>query len=131
MLNRAQVRELADQGVEIGGHTVMHPILTSVSDDRAQAEMIAGKQELEAITGKSVRVFAYPNGKPQRDYAARHVAMARAAGFELAVTTANGVANRMSDIYQLPRLMPWGSSMTKLATRMVKNAWMGKAELTC
>lgn len=131
MLSRAQVRELAERGVEIGGHTVTHPILAAVANERAQAEIVAGKQELEAITGKPVKVFAYPNGKPQRDYAAQHVAMARAAGFELAVTTANGVATPTTDIYQLPRFMPWGASMSKLAARMVRNAWMGKTAPTC
>ena len=93
--------------------------------------MFVGKQELEAIIGSQIRVFAYPNGKPQRDYAARHVAMAKSVGFELAVTTASGVATRASDMYQLPRFMPWGSSMTKLAARMVRNAWMEKAVATC
>lgn len=131
MLSRDQVRELAHQGVEIGGHTVAHPILTSIPDGHAQAEIVSGKQELEAITGNPIRVFAYPNGKPQRDYAAPHVAMAKSAGFELAVTTASGVATPASDMYQLPRFMPWGASMTKLATRMVRNAWKGKAALTC
>lgn len=131
MMSRDQVRQLADQGVEIGGHTVMHPILTSVSDERALAEMVEGKRELEAITGRPVSVFAYPNGKPQRDYVACHVAMAKAAGFELAVTTVNGLATLKSDLYQLPRFMPWGGSMTKLASRMVRNAWSGAEAPAC
>lgn len=131
MLGRAQVRELADQGVEIGGHTVTHPILAAVPDERAQAEILAGKQELETITGRPVTVFAYPNGKPQRDYLTNHVAMVRSAGFELAVTTTNGVATPATDIFQLPRFMPWGASLTRLAARMVQNAWMGRKVPTC
>jgi peptidoglycan/xylan/chitin deacetylase (PgdA/CDA1 family) len=123
MMNREQVREIADQGMEVGGHTVIHPILTAIPDDRALAEIVAGKQELEAITGRPVRTFAYPNGKPQRDYAPCHVEMAKAAGFDLAVTTVNGFATPGSDGFQLPRFMPWGGSMTKLAARMVRNAW--------
>lgn len=123
MLSRDQVRKLADEGVEIGGHTVLHPILTSVSEERARNEIVDGKRELEAIIGRPVKVFAYPNGKPQRDYADCHVEMVKAAGFELAVTTVNGLATPMNDIFQLPRFMPWGSSMTKLASRMVRNAW--------
>jgi peptidoglycan/xylan/chitin deacetylase (PgdA/CDA1 family) len=125
MLTSGQVRELADRGVEIGGHTVTHPILTSVEDDRVLEEMEAGKRQLEAITGKSVRTFAYPNGKPERDYAARHVSMARKVGFELAVSTASGVATRDSDIFQLPRFIPWGA-LSKLGVRMLKNAWTGE-----
>jgi peptidoglycan/xylan/chitin deacetylase (PgdA/CDA1 family) len=123
MLSRDQVRKLADAGVEIGGHTVLHPILTSVSEERARNEIVDGKRELEAIIGRPVKVFAYPNGKPQRDYADCHVEMAKAAGFELAVTTVNGLATPMNDLFQLPRFMPWGGSMTKLASRIVRNAW--------
>lgn len=123
MLSRDQVRNLADQGVEIGGHTVMHPILTSVSDERARSEIVDGKRELETITGGPVKVFAYPNGKPQRDYAACHVDMVKAAGFDFAVNTVNGLATPMSDPFQLPRFLPWGGSMTKLASRLVRNAW--------
>jgi peptidoglycan/xylan/chitin deacetylase (PgdA/CDA1 family) len=123
MMNRDQVREIAEQGMEVGGHTVIHPILTAIPDNRALDEIVAGKQELEVITGRPVSTFAYPNGKPQRDYAPCHVEMAKAAGFELAVTTVNGFATPRSDGYQLPRFMPWGGSMTKLAARMVRNAW--------
>lgn len=127
MLSRNQVRELADLGIEIGGHTVTHPILTSIDDERAKREMAAGKQQLEEITGRPVKVFAYPNGQPGKDFAARHVAMAKEAGFELAVTTARGVAHRDSDAFQLPRFAPWGTSKKRWAVQLTKNAWSGKA----
>lgn len=128
MLSRDQVRQLADQGVEIGGHTVMHPVLTSVSKERALAEVVEGKRELELITGRSIRVFAYPNGKPQRDYAACHVEMVKEAGFELAVTTINDLATPMDDIFQLPRFLPWGADVRNLMSRMVLTAWRRRSE---
>ena len=131
MLTSAQVTELSRRGVEIGGHTVAHTILTTLDDDRARQEMATGKRQLETITGRPVRAFAYPNGRPNRDYAARHAAMAREVGFDLAVTTASGVANPASDVFQLPRFTPWGSSMTILGARMMRNAWTGKAAATC
>lgn len=131
MLNRDQVSELARQGVEIGGHTVTHPILTSIDDARAMDEMLQGKQLLENLTAGPVRVFAYPNGQPQKDYAKRHVAMARNAGFELAVTTARGVSNPDSDVFQLPRFAPWGTTAWRWSAQMVRNAWTGKAEASC
>lgn len=123
MLTSEQVRELSNYGVEIGGHTVAHTILTTLDDDGARQEMALGKQKLEAITGRPVRTFAYPNGRPRRDYAARHVAMAREAGFELAVSTESGVGKPDSDIFQLPRFSPWGASTTMLGARMMRNAW--------
>lgn len=131
MLTSAQVGELSRHGIEIGGHTVAHPILTAIDDERAKQEMATGKQQLEVITGTPVRTFAYPNGRPERDYAARHVAMAKDVGFELAVTTASGVANVNSDVFQLPRFSPWGTSLAMLGARMMRNAWIGKAASTC
>ena len=131
MLRSEQVAELSRHGIEIGGHTVAHTILTTLDDARARTEMATGKQQLEHIVGRPVRMFAYPNGRPGRDYAARHAAMAREVGFELAVTTASGVAQRTSDPYQLPRFTPWGASVAKLGARMMRNAWTGKAFAVC
>ncbi len=131
MLTSQQVRELARRGVEIGGHTIAHTILTTLDDETASHEMLIGKQKLESLTGKPVTTFAYPNGRPHRDYESRHVAMVRKLGFEVAVSTSHGVANAQSDIYQLPRFVPWGRSLTMLGARMVRNAWTGKATMTC
>lgn len=122
MLTTEQLRLLAGREVDIGGHTVAHAILTSVDDDYALSEMVTGKQQLEAIIGRRVTSFAYPNGKPMRDYAARHVAMARKAGFERAVSTSAGVAIRGADKWQLPRFSPWGRSMLAWSAQMTRNA---------
>ncbi|MEW6293388.1 MAG: polysaccharide deacetylase family protein [Pseudomonadota bacterium] len=131
MLTSEQVRELSRRGVDIGGHTINHPILASVEDDVARQEIAGGKQRLEAITGKPVSTFAYPNGRPHRDYAVRHVDMVRELGFELAVSTAHGVGNPGSDSLQLPRFTPWGATNVKRSAQMMRNAWKGKAAATC
>lgn len=122
MLTSKQVKELAERGVEIGGHTVAHTILTTLDDDRALEEIKVGKQQLEAITGKTVTSFAYPNGKPGRDYAEHHVPLVKAAAFKRAVSTASGVGVCESDKYQLPRFTPWGNSEFKIAAQLVRNA---------
>ncbi len=131
MLTSAQVGELARRGIEIGGHTDAHAILTTLSDQQARAEIEAGRRRLETIVEKPVTVFAYPNGRPHRDYAARHVAIVRALGFELAVSTAHGVANHATDCYQLPRFTPWDQTRTKWSLRLLHNARTGKAMETC
>lgn len=123
MLTSRQVAELSASGVEIGGHTVNHPILTSVKDDVASYEIAAGKRRLEELTGKSIRTFAYPNGRPCQDYAARHVAIVKEIGFDLAVTTSHGTSSRESDVFQLPRFTPWGNSALKWGGMLARNAW--------
>lgn len=126
MMTDEQVKELSDRGVDIGGHTVGHPILTSIDDELARQEIAQGKQRLEAITGKPVLTFAYPNGRPHRDYTARHVAMVRELGFVLAVSTANGAGGPDSDIFQLPRFTPWAKANVTRSAQMLRNAWIRK-----
>ncbi len=124
MLTREMVASMAEQGVEIGGHTVSHPILTSLDDQDARAEIENGKTELEAITGRPVRLFAYPNGKTGMDYDDRHVRMAREAGFAAAFTTTPGAASKRHDLFQLPRSRPWDPTPVRFGMRLL--SWLAK-----
>lgn len=121
MLTSDQVRTLAESGMTIGAHTVSHPILARVAEQEARTEMILSKQTLEAITGSEVTLFAYPNGKPETDYTAKHVQLAREAGFSAAVSTAWGVATKRSDMFQIPRFTPWDRTHWRYALRLVRN----------
>jgi peptidoglycan/xylan/chitin deacetylase (PgdA/CDA1 family) len=121
MMRSDQVLALHRAGMEIGAHTVNHPILTALADDAAQAEIARGRATLEALTGAPVRTLAYPNGGPDRDYDRRHAAMAQALGFEAAVTTAAGVSRPGDDLFQLPRFTPWDESLPRWLMRLVAN----------
>ena len=121
MMRPAQINRLHDAGMEIGGHTVNHPILTLLDDRQARAEIVGGKHRLEEITGAPVTLFAYPNGKPGRDYGPRDVELVRQAGFVAAVSTTAGAANRASDPFQLPRFTPWDRSPCRFGLRLLAN----------
>lgn len=120
MLTREMVAAMVRQGIEIGGHTVTHPILTRLDDEAARAEIETGKTELEAVTGCPVRLFAYPNGKVGKDFDDRHVRMARDAGFTAAFTTAAGAASNRHDVYQLPRSRPWDETPMLFGMRLLR-----------
>ncbi len=121
MMEDEQVKLLSDSGMEIGGHTVNHPILASVDRETARTEILNGKEYLEALTGNPVRLFAYPNGKPDRDYLAEHATIVKELGFDAAVSTAAGVAHKKSDLFQLPRFTPWDRSSLRFSLRLVGN----------
>jgi peptidoglycan/xylan/chitin deacetylase (PgdA/CDA1 family) len=121
MMSREQIRSLHRAGMTIGAHTVSHPILRVLKPARAREEIGRSREELEAIVGEPISLFAYPNGRPHRDYTAEHVAMARECGFAAAVTTAWGVATRHADRYQLPRFTPWDRSRWRFAARLARN----------
>ena len=122
MLTADMIRTLARNRIDIGGHTVTHPILTRIDDDAARAEIVDNKQQLEAIVGKPVTLFAYPNGKRGTDYEQRHVQMVREAGYEAAFTTATGAATRLDNPLEFPRSRPWDQSRLKFAGRLL--SWL-------
>ncbi|WP_426116464.1 polysaccharide deacetylase family protein [Massilia sp. PWRC2] len=121
MMTSAQVRQLHDGGMHIGGHTIYHPILASIELSAARAEIAGGKHALEEIIGAEVPLFAYPNGKPGTDYRAEHVQLVRELGFEGAVSTAWGAAPARADLFQLPRFSPWDRTALRFAARMARN----------
>lgn len=118
MMSSEQVRAMHRGGMQIGAHTVHHPILATLDDNSIRLQMRKSRLELQRIIGEPVRVFAYPNGKPRRDYGPSAVAAARQEGFVGAVSTARGVATIGSDVYQLPRFTPWDRTRTRFAARM-------------
>lgn len=121
MMTSQKVRALRDAGMTIGGHTCSHPILAAVDADAAYREIAAGKRHLEEILDEPVRLFAYPNGKPGKDYHAEHVEMVRACGYLGAVSTASGVAHGGSDLLQIPRFTPWDRTPLRFGLRLVDN----------
>lgn len=124
MLTAPMVRELARQGIEIGAHTVSHPILTRMNDADARHEISASKQHLESIIEAPVRYFAYPNGKPGQDYDGRHVEMARQAGYQAAFSTTHGLVARGDDRFQLRRGRPWDRSPLRFTLRLLR--WLAR-----
>ena len=121
MMTSDQIRILHNAGMEIGGHTANHPILASMENNAARAEIADGKEMLASIIHAPVRFFAYPNGKPGRDYLSDHVGMVKDLGFDAAVSTAHGVAVTGGDLYQLPRFTPWDRGQVRFTLRMAQN----------
>jgi peptidoglycan/xylan/chitin deacetylase (PgdA/CDA1 family) len=121
MMTRSQVQSLHTVGMDIGAHTVNHPILRSLPDPAARQEIAEGRQVLRDLTGAEVRSLAYPNGRPDEDYDKRHTAMAKELGFELAVTTSKGVASEGDDLFQVPRFTPWDTDVRRWLARLTAN----------
>jgi peptidoglycan/xylan/chitin deacetylase (PgdA/CDA1 family) len=121
MLWSEQLRLLRQAGMQIGAHTVSHPILQHSTDLQARWKMAHSKRTLEDLVGEAVTLFAYPNGKPGIDFSARHVAMAAEAGFAAAVSTAGGAAALEDDLLQLPRFTPWDRGGLRFGLRLLDN----------
>jgi peptidoglycan/xylan/chitin deacetylase (PgdA/CDA1 family) len=126
MMRPDQLRRLRALNMDVGAHTVTHPILTRLTPEAALDEMTRSKRELEGMLGEDVSLFAYPNGVPAQDYDASHAAMARECGFSAAVSTAWGAASTRSDRFQLPRFAPWDSTRLRYGVRLLGNLARGE-----
>ena len=120
MMERNHVADLAKRGFDIGGHTLNHPILKTLTDEDARTEIRGCSRWIEEVTGQSARTFAYPNGIPDRDFGPAHVAMVKEVGFEAAVSTCWSVAGPASDRYCIPRIGPWWRTGRSLQSGLLR-----------
>jgi peptidoglycan/xylan/chitin deacetylase (PgdA/CDA1 family) len=84
-----QIQEMKKAGIDFGGHTHTHPLLTKISVDAASEEISRAKKLLEEWTGEKSTLFAYPNGLYSRD----HFRILDGLGYEAAFSVRPG-ANR-------------------------------------
>lgn len=124
MMSGEQVKAISKAGMEIGAHTVSHPILAKLDEPDARREISASKQTLEGLLEAPVRLFAYPNGKPGQDYLPVHSQIVRDLSFDAAVSTSPGVADHGTDVMQLPRFTPWDKDRLRFGLRLASNLRM-------
>jgi peptidoglycan/xylan/chitin deacetylase (PgdA/CDA1 family) len=89
--------------VDIGSHTITHPVFSAHPTATQRQEIQQSKAHLEEILGCPVKSFAYPYGG-QSTYTAETVTLVREAGFACACSASAGVVRRGADPFRLPRL---------------------------
>jgi peptidoglycan/xylan/chitin deacetylase (PgdA/CDA1 family) len=110
----------APGSVEVGPHTITHPILAQVDGARATRELGESYRRVEAELGaRALPVACYPNGTPD-SFGDRDVAIAVACGLVGGVTatpaTALPAGEPGADIYRIPRFA-WSARLVQLAAR--------------
>lgn len=91
------IRRLSDAGVEFGGHTHSHTIMSVMSVDECRHEVETNKAAIEGITGRPCRFFAYPNGGAG-DFTAAHGGLLSKAGYLAAFS----LTQRRTDPHRSP-----------------------------
>lgn len=120
MMTSQQVLKLSESGMEIGGHTVNHPILAKLTPDQVNKEVNENKKALEQLLNKTIRYFAYPNGKPGQDYIFDQVSIIKYCGYLAALSTQPAISRKSDDRWQLPRFTPWDTHPVKFMLRILK-----------
>ena len=65
----AQLKELLQSGMAIGGHSRSHPNLTKLGTKQAAEEIRGCREDLERALGVHISLFAYPGGAFNRQVA--------------------------------------------------------------
>lgn len=98
LMTAEQLRYWAAEGIEFGAHSRTHPDLATVPAAVAEEELLRSRDELEALLGRRVTVFAYPYGRCNEavcDLARKN--------FELAFTTEEGLNDLTTNPFRLRR----------------------------
>lgn len=121
MMTSNEVKAMRQAGMQIGAHTVSHPILARLTEEQARMEIGGSKAFLEQLLGERIGLFAYPNGKPHEDYTPQSVDVVRGLDFDAAVSTQWGASGRDDDLLQIRRFTPWDQTRFRFGVRMLSN----------
>jgi peptidoglycan/xylan/chitin deacetylase (PgdA/CDA1 family) len=106
MMEYEQLKSLVSQGHIVGSHTLSHPNMAYLDSETAQRELIESRQHLERGLGSSVTHFSYPCPALSPHWTEKTVEASRQAGYQTAVTTNEGLAERNDSPLKLNRLRP-------------------------
>jgi peptidoglycan/xylan/chitin deacetylase (PgdA/CDA1 family) len=98
-----QVRACAAGGIEIGSHTVTHPILSLQSRDEQLLEMRESRSKLQDRIQQGVTTMAYPNGQIT-DFTDETKQIARECGYQGAASTVYGFSRPVMDAFAVRRM---------------------------
>lgn len=103
-LTEAELRKLASSAmIEIGAHTVTHPVLSALPYDQQRLEIERSRRRLGEILGSAVASFAYPHGM-RGDFSTETSRLVSRTGFDCACSAQAGVVKQSTDRFALPRL---------------------------
>ena len=95
-----QIREMQQNGIVFGSHTVHHKSLTSLKKEQIISELTQSRADIAEQLGSQPKYFAYPTGTYNSDIEE----MVRLAGYKAAFTINYGQVGPDSDLYALERI---------------------------
>ena len=98
-MNWAQIRELRDAGVTIGGHSASHGHMAAKNKGGIEEEITRSGHSFQAELGSIPGIFAYPYGEAS----AGVVQAVQNGGYRTAFGQHTGVVHNSANLYYLPR----------------------------
>lgn len=115
------LRRATAEGLEVGSHSVSHPIFSGLPRRRVRRELQESRRDLEAWLQRPVELFAYPNGRAG-DFDSTTEEELRRAGYRYAFTTEPGIngAATLTRPYRLRRNDATGTEAVALGLRLAR-----------
>jgi peptidoglycan/xylan/chitin deacetylase (PgdA/CDA1 family) len=102
LLDIEQIRQLRQEGVRFGSHSLTHVPLAKVPAKVALHELVASRSSLGEVLGDPPDIFAYPFSNQSAEVRR----LAREAGYLAAVRGGGNMNSRRTDPYGLRRIKP-------------------------
>jgi peptidoglycan/xylan/chitin deacetylase (PgdA/CDA1 family) len=103
-----EIKDMNNQGMEIGSHTMNHPDLSGQSSDIIISESGNSKTIIEDKIGRKIYSFCYPAGA----YRPEFFDILKNQGYLLTLTTHNGTIEDSNHPFELPRIrIPGGITL--------------------
>ena len=109
LLDWKDIRQLQDEGVTFGSHSVSHPFLTAISAEGIVREGVRSRVILGRELGLIVKAFAYPYG--DADHVVQHCI--GACGYIFGLSTRKDMSTFHDPLLALPRIEVYGSDRIK------------------
>jgi peptidoglycan/xylan/chitin deacetylase (PgdA/CDA1 family) len=98
-----QIVEMDRARIEIGSHTVFHPVLSSMEENEVRAELASSKEMLEDKLGHEVISLSYPVGG-RSAFNPMVERVADEAGYRFGLSYVSGVNTDLSNPFSLKRI---------------------------
>src|SRR3989338_1998883 len=99
-MSDAQIREMAEYGIEFGAHSLNHEKLTEIPLADARREIEQSKFEIEKRLGTPIISFAYPYGKLNEELKG----IVKGAGFHFGIASDSGPRRFWNDPFEVRRI---------------------------
>jgi peptidoglycan/xylan/chitin deacetylase (PgdA/CDA1 family) len=92
LLDWDDIRDMQRSGLmDFGVHTSSHCILSELSENEWESEIVTPKKMLESLLGTEISTFCFPNGRQYIDFMPEHIEYLRCAGYTCAFSTENAL----------------------------------------
>ena len=119
----ADLKTIDASTLQIGAHTVNHPVLARLTGQEQKREIEESKRYLETVLQQPVLTFSYPFGGIS-DYNADTLKACKELGFSKVAANIPGIWKTGDDLYQIPRCIvrDWDLEEFK---KYIKKFWKG------